>query len=130
MTSQLHRPVSKSQRWVRIGILSIGAFIFLAYLGLDPLLRGMTKRDRQNGTPHEATAVIVDRRLPKYDDYERPIPAAVTVRFQGKLYPTEAVFGFSELHVDGPAHIRYRVGASGRIYIDRVEPIVTQKSPQ
>ena len=126
MTTPLHKTVSKSQRWVRIGILSIGAFIVLAYAGLDPLLRSMTKRDRREGIPKQGTALVVDRRLPKYDDYERPIPAAITVRFQGKLYPTEAVFGFSELHVDSPAHIRYRVGASGRIYIDRVEPIVTQ----
>jgi len=129
LTSQLHRPVSKSQRWVRIGIISIGAFIFLAYLGLDPLLRGMTKRDRGEGVPKQGTAIVVDRRLPKYDDYERPIPAAVTVRFQGNLYPTEAVFGFSELHLDSPAHILYRVGPSGRIYIDRVEPIVTPTKP-
>lgn len=129
MTSELHRPAATHQRWVRAGILTIGAIVLLAYLGLDPLLRSMTKRDRLNGTPHEGIATVVDRRLPKLDDYDKPVPASVLVRFQGKLYPTEAVFGFSELRVDGPAHILYRVGSSGRIYIDRVEPTTETKTP-
>ena len=130
MTSTLHRPVAKHQRWVRITILAIGAFVFLAYLGLDPLLRHMTKQDRARGIPQESTAVVVDRHEAKLDDYDRPIPASVIVRFQGKLYPTEKVFGFSELHVDAPAHILYRIGPSGRLYIDRVEPIAAPKTPR
>lgn len=129
MTSQLHRPVAKHQRWVRIGILIVGTVVALAFLGLDPLLRKATKDDRKQGVPREGTAQVVDRRPPKLDDYERPIPASVLVRFQGKLYPTEAVFGFSELQVGAPAHILYRVGPSGRLYIDRVEPMVGPKTP-
>ena len=128
MTRELHRPPATHQRWVRIGILTLGTIVLLAFLGLDPLLRSATKRDRLRGTPHEGTAIVVDRRSPKLDDYEKPIPASVLVRFQGKLYPTEAVFGFSELRVDAPAHIVYRIGPSGRLYIDRVEPIVGPKS--
>ena len=129
MTSQLQRPVAKHQRWVRIGILSIGAVVTLAYLGLDPVLRKATKDDRKLGIPKEGVAIVVDRRTPKLDDYDRPVPASVLVRFQGKIYPTEAVFGFSELRVDAPAHILYRVGPSGRLYIDRVEPVVAPKAP-
>jgi hypothetical protein len=130
MKSELRRPAAKHQRWVRIVILAIGTIVLLAYIGLDPLLRKMTKQDRANGTPHEGTAIVVDRRMPKLDDYDRPIPASVVVRFKGDLYPTERVFGLSELHVDGPAHILYRIGSSGRLYIERVEPIAApKKSP-
>ena len=129
MMSELRPPPATHQRWVRMGILTIGAIVLLAYLGLDPLLRHATKTDRLNGVPHEGIAVVVDRRTPKLDDYDKPIPASVTVRFQGKLYPTEAVFGFSQLPVDAPAHISYRVGRSGRLYIDRVEPVTQAKTP-
>lgn len=128
MTSELQRPPAKHQRWVRIGILTIGAIVVLSYVGLDPILRKATKNDRALGIPQEGTAIVVDRRSPKLDDYEKPIPASVLVRFQGKIYPTEAVFGFSELRVDAPAHILYRVGPSGRLYIDRVEPIIGPKA--
>ncbi|MCW3099054.1 MAG: hypothetical protein JWL77_4672 [Chthonomonadaceae bacterium] len=127
MTSELHRPVAKHQRWVRIGILIVGAIVFLAFLGLDPLLRSMTKRDRGEGIPRQGTATVVDLHVAKLDDYERPLPASVLVRFQGNLYLTEKVFGFSELHIKSPAHIRYRVGPSGRVYIDRVEPVAAPK---
>ncbi len=129
MTSTLNRPPATHQRWLRVGILTVGGVVLLAFLGLDPLLRSATKRDRMQGTPREGTAIVVDRRSPKLDDYEKPIPASVLVRFQGKIYPTEAVFGFSELRVDAPAHIVYRVGPSGRLYIDRVEPITAPKAP-
>ena len=130
MTSQkLQRPAAKYQRWVRIASLAIGAVVLLAFLGLDPLLRSMTKRDRAQGIAKEGTATVVDLHLAKLDDYERPIPASVLIRFQGSLYPTEKVFGFSALRLAGPAHILYRVGPSGRIYIDRVEPIAEPKTP-
>ncbi len=129
MTSNLHRPAAKNQRWVRIAIFAIGTVVLLAFLGLDPLLRSMTKRDRGAGIPNQGTATVVDLHLAKLDDYDRPIPASVLIRFQGKLYPTEKVFGFAELHVNAPAHILYRLGPSGRIYIDRVEPIANPKTP-
>jgi hypothetical protein len=127
MTSELHRPVARHQRWVRIGILIVGAIVFLAFLGLDPLLRSMTKRDRGEGVPGQGTGTVVDLHVAKLDDYDRPLPASVIVRFQGNLYLTEKVFGFSELHIKSPAHILYRVGPSGRVYIDRVEPVATPK---
>lgn len=129
MTSQLRRPTTNSQRWVRIGILTVGTITFLGFLGLDPLLRSMTKRDRTGGVQQEGTAIVVDRHIAKLDEYDRPIPASVTVRFQGKLYPTEKVFGFAELPVDAPAHILYRIGPSGRLYIDRVEPVTNPPKP-
>ncbi len=121
---QLHRPAANHQKWVRGCILAIGAVVVLAYSGLDPLLRKSTKRDRLQAVPKEGVATVVDRRDPKLDDYDRPIPASVIVRFQGHVYPTEAVFGFSELKMNQPAHIVYRVGKSGRLYIDRVEPLL------
>ena len=59
--------------------------VFLAFLGLfDPLLRTITKHDRERGIPKEGTAIVVDRHDPKLDDYERPIPASVTVRSAGQ----------------------------------------------
>lgn len=120
---KLNRPGESQQRWVRGCILFVGAVVLLAYLFLDPYLRHKTKVDRRDAVPHEGIGIVVDRRGPKLDDYDRPIPATVIVRFQGSVYPTEAVYGFSELKVDQPAHIVYRVGKSGRLYIDRVEPI-------
>lgn len=131
MNSLPQRPTAgNQQRWVRIGILIVGTIVFLSFLGLDPLLRAMKKRDYNSGVPQEGTAVVVDRRGPKLDEYDRPIPAEVTVRFQGKLYPTEKVFGFSELPENAVAHIVYRIGSSGRLYIDRVEPLKSARSPQ
>jgi hypothetical protein len=130
MTSELHRPVAKHQRWVRGAILIVGAIVFFAFLGLDPLLRSMTKHDRSEGVPKQGTATVVELQAAKLDDYDRPLPASVLIRLDGNLYLTEKVFGFSELHIKSPAHVLYRVGPSGRVYIDRVEPIATpQPSP-
>ena len=114
---------TKQQRRIRIFILGLGTVIFLAFLGLDPLMRTITKRDRLAATPHSGVASIVQLFPPHLDENGRPFPSQVLLRFQGRIALTNSVYGLSELKEGGQARLTYRIGRTGRLYIDRVEPM-------
>ena len=117
-------PVSAAnQKWLRIVILVIGTATFLCFLALSPILRSATKRDREGSPPMSGTGTIEQIVPPHIEENTRPIPAQVWVRINGTLAASQTVFGSAQLRVGGPALVTYRTGRSGRIYVDRVEPI-------
>jgi hypothetical protein len=111
------------QRWVRAAILIIGAFVLISFLAADPILRGMRRRDQIGAKPQEGTAVVVTLVPPRSNENGDPLPALATVRFAGRIYAANQVYDVARLKVDAPAHIEYRVGKSGAIYLDAVEPL-------
>lgn len=121
--------MSSQQKWVRATILVLGTLIFFAFLGLDPLVRTWTKRDHASGVPQQSVGTVVEIHQADVDLNAKLTPPQVLVRFRCRpdqppvLILTDQVFGSAALKVDGPAQILYRVGRSGRVYVDRVEPL-------
>jgi len=115
---------------MRIAIVTIGLTTFFAYLALSPILRGFTKHDR-DASPQQTGIGTVEQIIPPHiEENVKPIPAQVWVRIDGKLAAAEAVFGSAQLRVGGPAQVLFRVGKSGRVYVDRVEPLPEPRSGQ
>ncbi len=109
-----------------MAILAIAATTIVCYAALSPILRGFTKRDRANSVPRVGIGTVEQIVPPHIEENARPIGAQVWIRVDGRLAPAEAVFGSAQLHVGGPAQVTFRVGHSGRIYVDRVEPVPAQ----
>ena len=116
-------PVTPSaQRWLRVAILLIGTVTFLGFLFLSPIVRTLARRDREGSVARVGTGTVEQIIPPHIEENVKPIPAQVWVRVSGSLVAAEAVYGSAQLRVGGPARVTYRVGRSGRVYVDRVEP--------
>ena len=107
--------------------MTLGAFILLASIWTRPLFSYLTKHDRAGAVPRTGVATVEQMLPPHFEENAKPIPAQVWVRFQGQLLPAEEVFGSAQMKVGSPAEIVYRVGKSGRVYVDRVEPLPEPK---
>ena len=119
--------ISSQQRWIRAFILIIGAFVFLCFLALDPLLRHYRKDDFKSVLPQQGVATVITLVLPAVNiegdtkgDQQRPL---VGVRFRNGIYNAARVYDVKHLKLEQPAQIIYRVGKSGRIVVDSVEPM-------
>jgi hypothetical protein len=122
------RTLSPVQKWTRIAILAIGITTLLCYLALSPVLRAFTNRDRASSTPRTGIGIVEQILPPHIEENAKPEPAQVWVRVDGTLAAAETVFGSSQMRVGGPAQVTYRVGKSGRVYVDRVEPLSEPRS--
>ena len=72
----------------------------------------------------EAGVGTVEQIVPPHiEDNAKPIPAQVWVRVNGALAAAETVFGSAQLRVGGQGRVVYRIGKSGRVYVDSVEPL-------
>lgn len=117
-----HTP-SPTPTWFRAAIVIVGAVVFLASMILPEWIRLYVKHDRVSAVPRSGSAVVVVARPARPDEMGDPVPAQVTVRFHGTLVPAQKIVGFDRLRVGAPARIVYRIGRSGRIYVDQVSPI-------
>lgn len=115
----------RKRRWTRAVIVSVGTLVVLLFIFLDPIVRSSVKRDVAGAVPRTDIAVIVTTVPPTAIDMDHPATAHVTVRYRGGLYSPRDIVGSDLLHVGATARITYRVGRSGRIYVDRVEPLTT-----
>ena len=122
-------PIRHKQQRVRMAILVTGGLVLLAFLGADPVLRGLRRRDQIGAVHHEGVATVVTLVLPRPNENGDPLPPLATVRFQGRIYSVNQVYEPSRLQVDAPAHIDYRVGRSGAVYVDAVEPLALTSTP-
>lgn len=111
------------QRWTRIVIVLIGATTLIGFIGLSPILRTYTKRDRADAPVQHGIGIVEQIVPPRVEENAKPLPAGVWVRINGTLASADTVFGSAQLAVGRPAEVTYRVGRSGRIYVDRVEPL-------
>ena len=123
LESKTQHDITPVQRWTRIAILAVGISTFLCYLALSPILRTFTKQDRAGSAQQIGVGTVEQIVPPHIEENYKPIPTQVWVRVNGKLAASEAVFGSAQLHVGGQAQVLYRVGKSGRVYVDRVEPL-------
>jgi hypothetical protein len=116
-------------RWVQYGFLAFVVLVTAAFLFLDPILRSRTKRDVAGAPEQEGTAVVAILLIPDKEHTEGPADTKVSVRFRGGIYPVKMAYRPQELHVDQPAHITFRVGKSGAIVVDSVEPVAPSTAP-
>ena len=115
--------------WVRYGFLALIVLITAAFLFLDPILRSRTKRDVAGAPEQEGTATVAILLIPDKEHTEGPSDTKVSVRFRGHIYPAKVAYRPQELNVDMPAHITFRVGKSGAIVVDSVEPLGPAELP-
>jgi hypothetical protein len=109
--------------WIRYGCLAIIALITAAFIFLDPIIRSSVKRDMAGSVEQSAAATVVILVVPDRIHTEGDSKPQVSVRFRGKIYSAAHAYSAEALKVDSPAEIEYRVGKSGRILVDSVEPL-------
>jgi len=117
------RRSSPIQKWTRITILVIGAITILGFIALSPVVRSYTKRDHDGATVRVGTGTVEQIVPPHIEENAKPIPAQVLVKVNGSLAAAREAFGTAQMHVGQPAQVTYRIGRSGRLYVDRVEPL-------
>jgi hypothetical protein len=123
------RRTSRKDRWVRASILTLGTFVLLVSV-VVPLwsrliYRKAVQRDRANAPLQRGEARIETLTVPEETTLGALSPAQkarATVRFQGRLYRAENVIDPMLLQRGQIAHITYRVGKSGNVYIESVGP--------
>jgi len=83
----------------------------------------ITKADRAASVTVVGRGTVEQIVPPHIEENAKPIPAQVWVRIGGHLAAAEKVFGSAQLRVGEPAQVTYRIGKSGRVYVDSVEPM-------
>ena len=116
--------VSATQRRLRIAILTVGIATFLFSLLFPGWARHKYKKDHDEAAPQQAV-VTVDQVIPPSTNpmSGQPEPANVRVQFRGESRPAREIRDLPRLHAGSEARIVYRLGKSGRVYIDSVEPM-------
>ena len=109
--------------WIRYSCVGLIVLIIATFVFLDPILRSWKKRDLAGANPKEGVATVVILVIPDPNHNEMDVKPQATVRFQGGIYPAKEVFRAEGLKIDAPCLIDYRVGKSGTIYVDSVEPV-------
>ena len=124
---------ASQQRWVRMFILIVGTLVFLCFAALDPFLRHYRKDDFKTAVPQQGVATVITLVLPAANilgdtkgDQQKPL---VGVRFHNGIYNADHVYNVRQLKINQPAQITYRVGKSGRIVVDAVEPLPPTEMP-
>jgi hypothetical protein len=120
---------ARKQHWVRITIVAIGLTVFLAYAIIPEWFRLSRKSDIEGAVPQQGVATVAILVRPGPVDLGNPTTPQVSVRFQGQLLSVKAAEELDALAVGQPAQIEYRVGKSGRIYVDRVRPLPEPRNP-
>lgn len=118
-------PMPKSQKWMRFAILAIGIFVTACFLVGDPVMRSYRKRDMKDAVGQQGTAEVVTLILPRVNEMGDRIPPFVSVRFRGGIYTATNAYSIDRLAPGKLAHIVYRVGRSGGVVVDSVEPSQT-----
>ncbi len=118
----------KRQKWVRRIILLLGTIITALFLFLDPVVRSSVRRDKAGQPLHETTAIVITLVPPGSSEMGNPTTPEVMVRFNNKLYFCKQVIDFNKLRKDQPAKIYYILGKSGKIYVEKVVPIISDQS--
>ena len=113
--------------WIRYGCLVIIVLITAAFVFLDPIIRSRVKRDMAGAIEQQAVATVVILVVPDRIHTEGDSKPQVSVRFRGKIYTVANAYEAEALKMDAPAQIEYRVGKSGKVVVDSVEPLPVPK---
>lgn len=121
VTSQIRHPKTH-QRWIlAIGALIIAAMVFGT--ALRPMLRRRRAQDMAGAVPQTATAIVTARFGANSNMVGESVRPWAQVRFQGRLYAAQTAINVEQLKEGQSAKITYRIGKSGRIYVDSVAPL-------
>ncbi len=117
--------ITASQRKWRAFMIIVGGIVFVAY-SLPGALKGWLKQDLAGVPLQHGTATVVEALPPNQPmlpgDTKKPTPI-VLVRFHGQICTVGTVLHWRMLQAGKPASIDYRIGHSGRIYIEKAEPV-------
>ncbi len=114
------------QQRLVLGIGLVVVFAFAVGGALRPLIRQVRQSDLRGAVTRQGVATIeILYRSGPTDQGDTPTTPWAVVRFQGRLYRTPRALDAPELREHGPCLITYRVGRSGRIYVDSVRPLDT-----
>lgn len=122
--------VSARQRKFRVFLLTVGAFCLLCGIFVPWLGRKWLRADRQNAPVQETTGEIAFFAEP-HDERGVHFGAQVLVRFaKGVAQVRDITDEESKQFVEKQkVRIFYRVGRTGRVYVDRIAPL-TQEAKQ
>ncbi len=109
--------------WIRFGCLAIIALITAAFIFLDPVIRSRVKRDMAGAPEQQGIATVVILVIPDRLHTEGDYKPQVSVRFRGRIYTVHNAYEPEALKVNQPAEIDFRVGKSGTVIVDTVEPM-------
>ncbi len=118
----------KRKKWVQGSILILGSIIVALFLFLDPIVRSSVRRDKAGQSLHESIATVITLIPPGSSEMGNPTTPEIMLRFQGKLYFCTKALDFDKLRKDQPAVITYLTGKSGKIYVEKVAPISSNKN--
>lgn len=97
--------------------------LFLAGGALRPYLRRAMEADLR-GVPEQSDVAVVRAVVqPSGNAYGNPSRPWALVEFRGRLLKVHSPYGVGYLREGGRARLFYRVGHSGRVHADRVEPL-------
>jgi len=110
----------------RTVILVLGTLVVIAMAvgsALRPWVRMSRRSDLYGAESQTGIATVTARFGANSNVIGDTIKPWAQVRFHGRLYPVHEAVDIEKLHDGDSARITYRTGKSGRIYVDRVEPL-------
>jgi len=99
------------------------SLILLAFLVLDPILRSWVKRDLAGAVPQEGQATVEILVLPPANTVGFDASPQLSVRFRSQLCSVKNVRDAARMRQGQPVQIEYRIGKSGRFYVDSAQPL-------
>ena len=108
---------------VLTGVFFALGLIIVPYWGRK-IVRPAHDKDYETATVKETIAPI-EMIVPLRGEQVigRYYPERVQVKLEGSIYEAKAVIDLPKLKEGQPAKVTYRVGASGKIYVDTVRPL-------
>ena len=109
-------------------ILVIGAFYTLANIIIPAYLRSEEKKKLQDrlGAPIQHGVAKIKAIATRSDgDVTNNFPGQILVDFHGKTVMAQNILNLDQLKEGQDAAITYRVGKSGKVYIEVVSPVTS-----
>ena len=110
-------------RWLRTAVLLLFFIFCFAVTVLPPVIRRAIKRDRADAIAREGIATVAILVPGVSNPGSAPAPPQVSVRFKGGIRSVKEIDDIQGLKIDQPVKIHYRVGKSGHIYVDSLQPL-------
>jgi hypothetical protein len=93
---------------------------------LRPILKHRKSADLEGAAEQTGTAIVTARFGANVNVIGDPVKPWAQVRFRGQLYAAQKALNVEQLKEGESAKVTFRVGKSGRIYVDTVEPVRPQ----
>jgi hypothetical protein len=118
--------LKERQKRIRVAIMAIGVITTLCFIIVPGFGRRMLRRDYADALPQQGVAtlaLIVEERVEAGTD--KRYPPKVIVRFREAVHRVRNVTpeDITGMKVNQQVRITYRVGKSGRVYVDSIAPL-------